>query len=239
MPVITQAPATLNLVGVVGDDLTVTLGITENGADYAWTGVTITTGISSGGTLVATNWTTSTPSDGVLVLSLTDAQTTTLGAATYQFYVQFTKAGATRSLIAGALSVMAAGWGGTSSSSATVAATSIAVDGQITGAQGQWDTAQTLNAQTGTSYSLLASDAGKLVTLTNGSAITLTVPSGLGLATGQRIDLAQLGAGQVTVAASGTTVNATPGLKLRAQYSAASLIVTGTNTFLLVGDLSA
>jgi hypothetical protein len=48
-----------------------------------------------------------------------------------------------------------------------------------------------------------------------------------------------LGAGQVTVAASGTTVNATPGLKLRAQYSAASLIVTGTNTFLLVGDLSA
>ena len=67
----------------------------------------------------------------------------------------------------------------------------------------------------------------------------MTVPSGLGLATGQRIDLAQLGAGQVTVAASGTTVNATPGLKLRAQYSAATLIVTGTNTFLLVGDLSA
>lgn len=239
MAVITQAPATLNIVGVVGDDLTVTLGVTENGADYSWTGVTVTTGISSGGSLVATNWTTATPSDGVLVLSLTDAQTTTLGAATYQFFVQFTKAGATRSLIAGALSVMQAGWPGTSTSSATVAATSIAVTGQITGAQGQWDTAQTINAQTGTTYTLVAGDVGKLVTLSNAAAVTLTVPSGLGLAAGQRIDLAQLGAGQVTVAASGTTINSTPGLKLRAQYSAASLICTATNTFLLVGDLSA
>jgi len=239
MAVITQAPATVNIVAVAGDDLTVTLGITENGADYSWTGVTITTGISSGGSLVATNWTTATPTDGVLVLSLTDTQTTTLGAATYQWFCQFTKSGSTRSLIAGTLSVMESGWPGTSSSSATVASTSIAVTGQITGAQGQWDTAQTLNTQTGTSYSLLASDAGKLVTLSNASAITLTVPSGLGLATGQRIDLAQLGAGQVTVTASGTTINSTPGLKLRAQYSAASLIVTGTNTFLLVGDLSA
>jgi len=239
MAVITQAPATVNIVAVAGDDLTVTLGITENGADYSWTGVTITTGISSGGSLVATNWTTATPTDGVLVLSLTDTQTTTLGAATYQWFCQFTKAGSTRSLIAGTLSVMESGWPGTSSSSATVASTSIAVTGQITGAQGQWDTAQTLNTQTGTSYSLLASDVGKLVTLSNASAITLTVPSGLGLATGQRIDIAQLGAGQVTVAASSTTINSTPGLKLRAQYSAASLIVTGTNTFLLVGDLSA
>ena len=239
MAVITQAPATLNIVGVVGDDLTVTLGVTENGADYSWTGVTVTTGISSGGSLVATNWTTATPSDGVLVLSLTDAQTTTLGAATYQFFVQFTKAGATRSLIAGALSVMQAGWPGTSTSSATVAATSIAVTGQITGAQGQWDTAQTINAQTGTTYTLVAGDVGKLVTLSNAAAVTLTVPSGLGLAAGQRIDLAQLGAGQVTVTASGTTINSTPGVKLRAQYSAASLICTATNTFLLVGDLSA
>ena len=239
MAVITQAPATLNIVGVVGDDLTVTLGVTENGADYSWTGVTVTTGISSGGSLVATNWATATPSDGVLVLSLTDAQTTTLGAATYQFFVQFTKAGATRSLIAGALSVMEAGWPGTSTSSATVAATSIAVTGQITGAQGQWDTAQTINAQTGTTYTLVAGDVGKLVTLSNAAAVTLTVPSGLGLAAGQRIDLAQLGAGQVTVTASGTTINSTPGVKLRAQYSAASLICTATNTFLLVGDLSA
>lgn len=239
MAVITQAPATLNIVGVAGDDLTVTVGITENGGDYAWTGVTVTTGISSGGVLQATNWTTSQPSDGVLVLSLTDTNTTTLGAGAFQFFVQFTAAGATRSLIAGTLTIMESGWGGVSSSSATVAAQSIAVTGQVTGAQGQWDTAQTINAQTGTTYSLVAGDVGKLVTLSNGSAVTLTVPSGLGWSNGTRVDLAQLGAGQVTVAASGTTINSTPGLKLRAQYSGATLIQTAANTFLLVGDLSA
>ena len=46
-----------------------------------------------------------------------------------------------------------------------------------------------------------------------------------------------MGTGTVTVVASGTTVNGTPGLKLRAQYSAATLICTGTDTYLLVGDL--
>ena len=57
---------------------------------------------------------------------------------------------------------------------------------------------------------------------------------------GTKVDLLALGAGQVTVvAASGATVNATPGLKLRDQYSAASLIKYGTNTWALVGDLEA
>jgi len=52
--------------------------------------------------------------------------------------------------------------------------------------------------------------------------------------------LQQIGVGQVTVASDGTTtITSTPGLKLRAQYSAATLICTGTNTFTLVGDLSA
>lgn len=108
-----------------------------------------------------------------------------------------------------------------------------------TGAAGDWSTAQTLNAQVGTSYTLVSGDVGKLVTLTNGSPIALTVPSGLGLAAGQRIDLAQLGAGQVTVAGSGATVNSTPTLKLRTQYSAATLICTASNVYLLVGDLAA
>ena len=57
---------------------------------------------------------------------------------------------------------------------------------------------------------------------------------------GTKIDLCALGAGQVTVAAAGgVTVNATPGLKLRAQYSAASCIKYGTDTWVLVGDLEA
>lgn len=101
--------------------------------------------------------------------------------------------------------------------------------------------AQTLNAQTGTTYTFVAGDAGKLVTLSNGSAITLTVPanSSVAYATGTRLDFAQIGAGQVTVAgAGGVTVNATPGLKCRAQYSGATLVKVGTDSWLLLGDLS-
>jgi len=81
-----------------------------------------------------------------------------------------------------------------------------------------------------------------LVTLSNAAAITLTIPTNASVAyaVGTKIDFAQIGAGQVTVAgAGGVTVNATPGLKFRAQYSAATCIKTATDTWLLVGDLSA
>ena len=100
----------------------------------------------------------------------------------------------------------------------------------------------TLNAQTGTSYTTVLADASKLVTLSNASAITLTIPANSSVAypVGTKIDLAQLGAGQVTVAgAGGVTVNATPGLKFIAQYSAATCIKTATDTWLLVGNLGA
>lgn len=108
-----------------------------------------------------------------------------------------------------------------------------------TGPSGQWDTAQTINPQTGTTYTLVNGDAGKLVTLTNSSAITVTVDTSTALTAGQRIDLAQLGSGQVTISASGVTINGTPGLKTRTQYSVATLICTATDTYLLVGDTAA
>ncbi len=76
-----------------------------------------------------------------------------------------------------------------------------------------------------------------MITVTSSSNLDITVNGSLDLAVGQRIDLARMGTGTVTVVASGTTVNGTPGLKLRAQYSAATLICTGTDTYLLVGDL--
>jgi hypothetical protein len=100
---------------------------------------------------------------------------------------------------------------------------------------------QTLSTPTITAnaYAVVAGDAEKFLLLDNGAtAMTLNVNTGLGLATGTRIDIAQIGAGQVTVAGT-ATVNATPGKKLRAQYSGATLICTATNTFLLIGDLSA
>lgn len=99
------------------------------------------------------------------------------------------------------------------------------------------------NAQTGTTYTLVSADAeNKLVTLSNASAITLTVPPSVFTA-GQQINIAQLGAGQVTLAqGSGVTITSTGATasapKLRAQYSAGTIVCTASNTFLVIGDLS-
>ena len=101
---------------------------------------------------------------------------------------------------------------------------------------------QTINAQTGTTYTLALSDAGKLVTLNNGAAIAVTIPlnSSVAFATGTHVDFAQLGAGQVTInGAVGVTLNYTPGNKLRAQYAGASIIKIATDTWMLFGDISA
>jgi hypothetical protein len=99
------------------------------------------------------------------------------------------------------------------------------------------------NAQTGTTYTLVLTDAGKMVTLSNASTITLTVPPNADVAfpVNTRIDLLQYGAGQVTVAAgSGVTIySKASALKLSAQYAGATLWKKATNTWVLVGDISA
>lgn len=98
-----------------------------------------------------------------------------------------------------------------------------------------------LNAQTGTSYTLAAADASKVVTASNASAITITVPSGVYVA-GDIITVIQIGAGQVTFAASGTTITSTGATaaapSIRAQYAAAQVICTASNTFTIVGDIA-
>jgi hypothetical protein len=100
-----------------------------------------------------------------------------------------------------------------------------------------------LNNQTGTTYTLVASDAGDLVTLTNSSAITVTVPTNatIPFATGTQVTIAQTGSGQVTVAgAVGVTVFASDSAtKLRTQYSAGTLIKIATNSWILIGDITA
>jgi hypothetical protein len=100
-----------------------------------------------------------------------------------------------------------------------------------------------LNAQTGTTYTLAAADAGQLVTLANASAITLTVPTNASVpfAIGTQITIAQSGAGQVTISpAVGVTVSAADtATKLRVQWSAATLIKTNTNNWILIGDIKA
>jgi hypothetical protein len=100
-----------------------------------------------------------------------------------------------------------------------------------------------LNAQTGTTYTLVAGDAGQLVTLSNASGITLTVPTNASVpfAIGTQITITQANSGQVTVAGDvGVTVSSSDShLKLRVQWSAATLIKTNTNSWILIGDLSA
>jgi hypothetical protein len=103
---------------------------------------------------------------------------------------------------------------------------------------------RTINAQTDTTYTLALSDADgkKFLTLSNASAITLTVPpnSSVAFPVGTVIALAQLGAGQVTITpGSGVTVNAVPGLKIAAQYGVAELLKIAADTWLAYGRLSA
>lgn len=99
-----------------------------------------------------------------------------------------------------------------------------------------------LNAQTGTTYTAVAGDSGKLVTLTNASAITVTLPPSV-YAVGEQINFVQLGAGQVTfsqgagvtIVSAGATASAP---KIGKQYAAATAICTASNTFLLIGAVA-
>jgi hypothetical protein len=97
------------------------------------------------------------------------------------------------------------------------------------------------NAQTGTTYTLVLTDAGKIVTLSNASAITLTIPTNATVAfpVNTRIDLLQYGAGQVTINGAGVTINSSGSKKkLTGQYSGASLWKKATDTWVLIGDIA-
>lgn len=101
-----------------------------------------------------------------------------------------------------------------------------------------------VNTQTGTSYTTVLGDNGKLVTQSNASPITTTIPpnSSVDYPIGAQINFAQYGAGQVTIqGGSGVTVvstgatAATP--QLRVQYSTATAIQTSVDNWLVVGDI--
>lgn len=99
------------------------------------------------------------------------------------------------------------------------------------------------NQQTGTSYPIALSDNGKIVEVANSSPITVSVPTNsTAFPIGAQITVIQTGTGQITFAATTpgtTTVNATPGLKLRAQWSSAVLIKRDTEQWVVLGDLVA
>jgi hypothetical protein len=97
------------------------------------------------------------------------------------------------------------------------------------------------NEQTA-SYTLVISDKDKMVEMNVGSANNLTVPpeSSVNFPVGSQITILQTNTGQTTiVAGSGVTVNATPGLKLRARWSSVTLIKRAADTWVALGDLQA
>jgi len=103
------------------------------------------------------------------------------------------------------------------------------------------------NAQTGTTYTFVLADKDKLVTASNASAQTYSIPTNASVAypIGTQINIIQIGAGQVTINAvtSGTTTVASTGAtsaapKLRAQYSSATIIKANTDLWYVVGDIA-
>ena len=106
----------------------------------------------------------------------------------------------------------------------------------------QDDTTLSFNAQTGTTYTLVVADLGKLVTTSNASAVTVTIPPSV-FAAGNIINLQSIGVGLtslaqgagVTITSTGATASAPT---LRARYSACTIICTASNTFTVVGDIS-
>jgi len=100
-----------------------------------------------------------------------------------------------------------------------------------------------LNAQTGTTYTTVLADDGKLVTCDNASAIALTIPpnSSVAYGIGTQINIMQLGAGQVTITAGAGVTLRSAGSKLKtsAQYAVATCCKIATDTWVVIGNLSA
>jgi hypothetical protein len=146
--------------------------------------------------------------------------------------------------------------GGNGITATGTTAVSVAIDTLITA---DLTTAQTLtnkiltapqinlgvNTQSGTTYTTVLADNGKLITQTNASAITTTIPpnSSVAYPVGAQLNFTQLGAGQltiqggagVTVVSTGATASAP---KCRAQYSSATAIQISANNWLVAGDIS-
>jgi hypothetical protein len=100
----------------------------------------------------------------------------------------------------------------------------------------------TLNAQTGTTYTLALTDSGKFVTCSNAGAITVTIPlnSSVAFPTGSQVNILQLGAGQVTFSPTGGVTMYAQGSKTKTfgQYSVATLVKIASDTWVLCGNIA-
>ena len=105
----------------------------------------------------------------------------------------------------------------------------------------QDDTTIGFNAQTGTTYTLVASDSAKLVTTSNASAVVVTIPQNV-FSAGNIINVQSIGVGLTTISGGSVTITSTGASSsapiLRARYSACSIICTASNVFTVIGDLA-
>jgi hypothetical protein len=91
------------------------------------------------------------------------------------------------------------------------------------------------------SHTLALGDEGSAIQMSGGTTNAITVPTNATAAfpIGSSIMIIQTSAIQTVISGAGVTFLATPGLKLRAQYSAATLLKVGTDTWAVMGDLAA
>lgn len=123
-------------------------------------------------------------------------------------------------------------------------ADSTIVDGDISSSANisQGKIADILTNAQAASYTLVLADKNKIVEMGVGSANDLTVPpnSSVAFPIGSQIQVLQTGAGKTRIlAGAGVTVNATPGIFLRAQWSGVTLLKRASDTWVATGDLSA
>ena len=99
------------------------------------------------------------------------------------------------------------------------------------------DKTAVINTMSGSHTAVLA-DVNNIREMSNGGTFTIPADNAF-WPVGQRVEVIQTGASQVTIAAgAGVTINGTPGLKIRAQWSGATIIKRAANTFVVLGDLA-
>lgn len=87
------------------------------------------------------------------------------------------------------------------------------------------------------SNTLVSTDLAKLIVANSSSDMNITISTSATFNDGDRVDLLRAGTGEVTIVGSGITINGTPGYRLRAQWSSATLIRLNSTTWVAVGDL--
>ena len=101
------------------------------------------------------------------------------------------------------------------------------------------DPLYTFNQQS-SSYTLAIADSFKMIEMSAGGTLTIPLDSNVNFPIGTAIDILQTSSSQVTLAGqSGVTVNGTPGLKIRTQWSSATIVKRAANTWVAMGDLVA